>query len=292
MTNSKTKSNVRMSNAKEFEAAVSKAYNALRLPTEFSRRSRPIDHAVFKAQEWKSLILCGLPILVRESFTHQTPMVANIWALFGFLVRVYLLPDDLFEQFPRRYLTDLHKAFYDKYEEQFGKSNCTFNTHSFSHSLQTRDSGSYSDLSTEAFESSYGFLQDSYAPGTMSVGKQGLVNMLIRYINHNDECDREFHLSPDKGSHFRDDSLIATQNFKFYKILSVSHSYVTAVKLLTRNWFCPGMEDIPFDKVGVYKFIEQTDETCVLKKKEIIAKAVLVDDNVILAITYDACYVA
>jgi hypothetical protein len=68
---------------------------AVKNPSEFSRRTRIIDFANFKAQEWRNLILFYFPLVI--SSIQERKNEKQLWLLLAFIVRAYTLPEEHYE---------------------------------------------------------------------------------------------------------------------------------------------------------------------------------------------------
>ncbi len=153
----------------------------------FSRRTRALDTANFKGEEYRNLGLAYWPIVKR----YLPSQVADVWLLTVFIYRAVSLPDEAYATFRGKYnLDELLKAWYKGYEAAFGKQNCSYNTHTFSHVRKVRELGPLSETCAYAFEGHYNHLKKSYRPGTASTGKQALSNMLVA-ARHGHACAKK-----------------------------------------------------------------------------------------------------
>lgn len=70
----------------------------IQYPSAFSRRSRPLDVANYKAQEFRNLALFGFPAILR-AIDHElagqvgTIETRQLWCQFTFLLRAHILPE-------------------------------------------------------------------------------------------------------------------------------------------------------------------------------------------------------
>ncbi len=271
---------------------VSEVYEALRLPSEFSHRSGSIDYANFKGHEWKSLAMCTFPTIAEVCQSKISEAMANIWLLYSFLVLAYNSPAWVFHELGSHFLNEYHEILYEKFEEEFGKSACTFNWHNFHHMPILRTFGRTTDMSTEAFESAYGRVQTSYAPGTKSIGKQITRNMLLRTITHVEgrHCEHELKIAPYNSPLSVDDSWLIDDLFNYYKVHEVDGDMVTVMPLKKKKWKCPQDQTIPFHKVGVFEFNGYEDETIQLPRETFKGKAILTHEHILLPLYWDLLF--
>ncbi len=271
---------------------ISDVYEAICLPSEFSHRSRAIDYANFKGHEWKSLTMTTFPNIAEITKLQLGENMATIWLMYVFLVLVYNSPAWVFHELGMDFLKEYHQILYELFENEFGKSSCTFNWHNFHHMPEMRVCSRTTDMSTEAFESAYGKVQTSYAPGTRSIGVQITKNMLLRTINHVEgtHCNHELAIAPYKAPLTVDDSWLIDDSFNYYKVHAVHGDKVTVLPIKRKKWSCPQDPTIPFHLVGVYKFDGYHDETVDLTRDTFQGKAILTKDELLLPLPWDLLF--
>ena len=277
---------------KRIADAVSDVYRQISLPKEFSHRSRAIDYANFKAHEWKSLTLSTFPYVCELLSREYGDQFAQIWQLFIFLVMIYHGPEWAMNAAGEDFLRSQHKALYEKFEEEFGQGACTFNFHSFSHMPEICTFARPTQLSTEPFESAYGQVQGSYAPGTRNIGLQITRNMLMRTLAHVEgrQCTQRLHLEEKRKSKRTDDSYIHDSRFNYYKILSVHGRSFQCKKVKTEKWTCVVDPSIPMNLIGVYKYKGLSNETLHVKRQVVNGKAIVTSDKLIIPFTKEMLF--
>ncbi len=259
-------------------AAISEVYEQLQLPKEFSHRARQIDYPNFKSHEWKSLSVCTIPticeVLEQE---YGEGGLAHIWLLFIFLILVYHGPDWVYNDLGEECLKELQEKWYDEFEHELGQAACTFNVHNFFHMPEIRKFGNPADISTEPFESAYGLVQMSYAPGTRNVGKQVIRNMLLRSMNVGPfHCKRELIIAPANNDDVTyNDSYVMDNDFNFYKVTTVNGDRVSAMKVITSPWICNTDPTLPMDKVGIFLYKGLRSKVETFDKDYFVGKAVI-----------------
>lgn len=291
VTNIKKGSEVRFRNVKKFTKDVNAAYCRVRLPSEYSRTSRPVDAVLFKGNEWKSLMFTAFPALLKASKKYHNRDVARIFAVYAFLLRVYASPPHVYKAMKKPWLRRLHKEFYQLYEKAFGKSSCAFNIHSFYHMDIARKSGRLPETSTEQFEALYAMVLQSYCKSATAIGKQFMEKMYLRYLRHTeDHCERKLKFNIHRKHEKVDDSLVVDENWNFFKVLHVQGDNVRVVKIVTKKWKCPNHHDLPFHKVGVFKFVKLDNTEMTICKDMFTGKAALYNKKLLMGMQKDCLF--
>ncbi len=270
---------------------VSKVYASVRLPHEFSHRARPVDMANFKSHEWKSLLMTSFPIIADAGQELRGGHCGVMWTLFVFLLRIYNGPEQYMQELGEARLRDIHKKFYKAFESEFGEGACSFNLHAFSHMIENRQFGRQHDISTESFESAYGMIQLSYAPGTRCIGKQILERMLIRLLKYQGHyCEYRLKFEQFKQENRYDDSIVTDDNWNFFKVKSVNKDTLKVVKIHKRKWVSLFDTDLPFDKAGVFQFNGYSDEEIILPKTQFTGKGVMYEKRILMGLYWDLLF--
>ncbi len=144
---------------------------------QFSRRTRALDLANYKAEEFRYLVLCFWPAV----YDTLPPQVSELWLLTVFIMRVAYLPDKWYTRFEDEYdMQNLLDRWYAMFEQVFGVRHCSYNIHVFGrHLLQVRALGPLSMTSAVCYESHYNIIKRSTRPGTPSTGQQAIANSLL-----------------------------------------------------------------------------------------------------------------
>ena len=277
--------------AREMQSKVTKAYVQVRLPREFSHRSRAVDLANYKSHEWKSLLMTCFPVIADACQELRGGSSGLMWTLFAFLLRIYNGPEHYLDDIGEDTLRDLHKCWYQVYEGEFGSAACSFNIHAFSHLLENRRFGRQHEISTEAFESAYGMIQLSYHPGTRAIGKQILEHMLMRLLkrrSHN--CEYTLKFGRFKAGKRYDDSIVCDERWNFYKVIEVHRDSVTVVCINKTHWTSPYNPDLPFDKAGVYQFCGYGQERLTYPKSHFSGKGAMFDKRLLMGLYWDLLF--
>ncbi len=150
--------------------------------TNFPRRPRDFDPAVWKAHEYRNFILCYWPVLIGTA----PKGTLKVWLLTVYLVRALCLPDSLYNRLDRNaFGTDLYRRWYVAFEKAFSVDQCTYNPHCFTHLSKVRALGPLSETSALRYEDHYNIIKKSYRAGTPSLGTQALqTSLLSTMIGH------------------------------------------------------------------------------------------------------------
>ncbi len=286
-----SKAGVVSARGQRITAAVSTFYKSVKLPKEFSHRSRAIDIPHMKAHEWKSILVTAFTAIcetVNDEIGHQ---LSRIWSTFAFLIFVYYGPEWVFLGFEEDYLEELHQRLYDDYEMEFGATACSFNFHAFYHMPVVRSFGRANHVSTEPFESAYGQVKNSFQQGTRNISLQIVRNMMLRAINHTTaHCNHELFLRPERRTVRFDNSIAIDEMLTYYRIKEVYEDTVDAVVMRTTDWECPWDPTLPFGRVGVTKFVKEEDQVINFKKSHLMGKGNLLPNGLLVPMYWDLLF--
>ena len=169
-----------------------KNIRAIKVPSEFSRRTRQhLDLPNLKGSECRNYG-CFYFLVVANAFTNSAKL-RHLWTLTGFLLRMYILPEDDFRYClheMRHAPQALQKRWYILMQDIFGESKMFYNYHVFgAHAHLVRRRGPFTDTSTFYQEHQYGVIQRKFAAGRMSTGKQIFQRLLVDLLmkKHSDE---------------------------------------------------------------------------------------------------------
>jgi hypothetical protein len=95
----------------------------VRMPSGFSRRTRPMEFGHYKAEEWRNISLY-LFQLVFEQLTSGLGSLKRLWMMLGYLTRAYTNPDNEFAALDTDKLFSLVTSFYLEFEKHFEAKNC------------------------------------------------------------------------------------------------------------------------------------------------------------------------
>ncbi len=277
--------------AQAFAKTVSSVYMSVRLPREFSHRSRSVDHANFKGHEWKSLLMTVFHTMATAGQEMRGGHIGRIITLYTFLTKIYLGPETHMEQVGKETLKAMHETLYDMYEEEFGQAACSFNWHSYCHMYEIRQMGRQSYTSTEPFESAYGKVKLSFEPGTSGIGIQILERMMLRTLRtgyHN--CKITLKMGTFDRETRHDDSILVDDNWNFYKIRDQTDTHVTVVDIKKVKWTSDFDPTLPFDLVGVFRFNGYGSVRRHMRKSFFTGKGVMVEQRILMGLSWDLLF--
>ena len=250
---------------------------------EFNRRVRDLDFAVYKGQEYRNLLLFFFPLVL--NCIEKGKKERKMWLYLSFAVKACVLPKEEFAPVPLDIIDICCKNFYAIYQELFGETNCSYNTHiTGCHMLEMRFHGPLTFSSAFSFESFYGELRKSFVPGTMSPLKQIMANIMLKRVLANHNCETSIYLSA-KDTPMECNSLFYTYQFheyKLFKIVSINDNEITCKKIkFHANALFPETPNLQWGLVGVFQMEEITEEEQIVAKNQVKGKVILVDNFLI-----------
>ena len=257
----------------------------IQYPSDFSRRPRRLNMAVYKSSEWRNLTTAAFYLLTCGFEQFHQPAANKLWGYYVFLVKGFLLPNDLYEELKDSCnLKAVMTSFYKLYVRVCKKKTCAPNIHMFHHLLKARDEREFSGMSTEPFEAAYAIIKKSYHPGTKSQGKQMMERLYTLYIAQGKKhsCQRKLRVRPKtKGKY--NDSLIVTKNHRFFRVLGklVSGNYA-AKRLVIGQFSYPHAPALPFHKLWTHRLLGEMDALHEVSPDDVIGKAVICHDVITL----------
>ncbi len=145
--------------------------------SHFSRRPRDFDAAVYKAEEYRNLVLAYWPAVL-----STCPLgTREAWLRTVYCVRGFSLPNSLYNELREKtdFGTEELRKWYIEYEAAFNVVSCSHNTHVFSHLDLVRELGPLSTTTARHYEDHYAYVKMNYKAGTISKGKQALESLLL-----------------------------------------------------------------------------------------------------------------
>jgi hypothetical protein len=246
---------------------------SIRVPSEFSRRTRDIDVRTPKGEEFRNLLLAMFPTIAAE--IPRSRPEHEIWMLMAILTRACIFPGDS-SRLTKREQSDGHNRVYYLWEKTFGAQNCTYNVHMFSHLPMLRDCAPITELSTFGSEASYANYRDRIKAHTPAADKQVLVDSYTGIEKGTHKCARSLRI---KGSHTKasDDTLFYTQDFTFYRAekAPVPDSEDIHCRHIERVPYDSGYE-FNFTRVGAFIYRGVSENVVMVPKKDVQGKAILV----------------
>ena len=176
----------KLSNVSTYNRLVS----TIKAVREFNRRFRNLDYGVFKAQEYRNLILFFFPIVI-SSIPEQFERERKTWFQLAFIMRACVLPNKQYEQIPPHVINSTADSFYKNYEQVYGENNCTYSIHIISnHIQQIRGNEPLTSKSAFMFENFYSEMKNLFQPGTISPSKQIIQNCYMKRLLESHNCEK------------------------------------------------------------------------------------------------------
>ena len=216
----------------------------------FARRTRPLDTANYKAEEFRNLAIAFWPLV----YNTMPSCAANHWALTVFCYRALLLQDANNKKWLEKYdEAEVFRVWYVEFERIYGSENCSFNVHTFHHLPEVRSLAPLTVTSAMDYESHYNILKRSYRAGTCSTGQQALTNLLLalRYFH---SCRTATHVTA-KVTDKTDDSVCYVPGAGVLKVSSVDGTVLIARNMATKDTFEPAA-GLNFNDVLCFKLEE------------------------------------
>lgn len=138
------------------------------------------------------------------------------------------------DRIPSNVRTKLMERFLKMHEAVYGKANCTYNLHAFSHFARLRKLGNLNHYSAVLYESSYSPLLRAFVAGTTSIGKQAFENLYIRKKRH--RCVKRLRVNP-KTTSCVDDSILYKDE-EFFKVINLDNDVATCLRMVCTEYSC------------------------------------------------------
>lgn len=254
----------------------------IRVHFEFSRRSRELDFAVYKAEEFRNLVLFFFPIVIKCIDENEKEI--KLWLLLAFSVRACCLPTQEFRRIPIERITFCCEQFYKLYEQLFGAKNCSYNTHVvFSHMIEIRYHGPLTLTSAFKFENFYGEMRHAFTPGTKSPLKQIMQKILLKRALSYHCCENSITLS-NHDTERETNSLIYTFINNTYQIYKIAEIMNDSLVCFRQGKYAMNFKETPtlnWQQVGVFKRGPISNDTEIVLVKNVSGKVLEVDNLLI-----------
>jgi len=260
-------------------------YSKVKVPTEQQRKTRPLQVGVWKGSEYKLLGLFTFPHLLRCLQHHpdtQRRLLRDVWLTLVFVMRAVMLEEEEFQALEAVTNVEMEcRVFSRLYEQYFGSPNMTFNVHQVRHLKEVYARyGPLTKVSAFGYEDFYRLFGQGYHPGTASLAKQGMYNVLRKAKLQKHSCQQKV-IYQVKESYKTCDNIIYTKGFNFYRLrgFNASDGTVSAQKIICAptNWQrrAGQFNRLPFHLVGAKLVIVERPGEVILQRGEILGKAVL-----------------
>lgn len=249
----------------------------VRVPSEFSRRTRKLDLGSFKAEEYRNIVLFFFPIMVASLEDSRCEM--KLWAYLSYIVRAYCLPDVEFEYVSKRDLQHYVTRFHELLQNKYGVSEMIYNMHIFHHLNYVRDQGALPTHSAFPYEGSFAELRRVLVPGTPNPAKQVIRKLYesIEFMHY--RCVKQIRVRPHQTQKV-DDSLFykyddSTGHYDFY--VARTDSDQTGKLSASRVCVEPanlGLRQLDWASVGVFKMLGENEAEISMCIGDITGKAI------------------
>ncbi|CAM6055093.1 unnamed protein product [Sphagnum tenellum] len=266
------------------------------VPSEFPRRTRDLDLARMKGNEFMYVMLVYSVPLARilanlasgsarqgSRLVNNSQELAELWSLYTYVANLYHLPDEDFRRFDPKMLEGLRKNIYQRWVEVFLVSQCPYNVHvALSHLDKVREVGDFALIGAWRFEHFFGEWVGKTLPGTPSTGKQQLQKLLLStMLQQQHVCETKLTLrcTYRPGAKHRD-NLVYASDGEFYELLAPIPDGYMGRKFRTTRYHPPWAPPcVDYDLAFVRYVVGQVEES--VKVPSIVTKAVLVEDVII-----------
>ena len=249
---------------------------------EFSRRARDLDFAVFKAEEFRNLILFFFPHVLE--CLEKSAKERDCWLYLAFMIRACVLPDNEFFNINVNQISIACTKFYKIYEKLFGYSNCTYSIHVLCcHLLQLRELGPLTDTSAFKFESFYGEIRNSFTPGTPSSLKQIFEKIFLKRALCKHSCEKSTLISNYETA-YQSNSLVYTytnDSFNIYNVIDIQDDEITCHPQGKFSCHFENTPELSWSKVGVFKKGASSKDIVNIPKNTIAGKVLKVGSYLI-----------
>ena len=171
----------------------------IQVTREFPRRCRNLDFSVYKACEFKNLLIFFFPIVI-DCIEDNHKNDKRVWLHLVYMIRACVLPNEEFRKINTDVVENACKKFYVLYEKLYGTINCTYSVHTLpSHLLKIRGNRPLTHKSAFKFESFFAEMKNLFQPGTVSSVMQILKNSYMKRILEFHSCQKTLFFSPEKN---------------------------------------------------------------------------------------------
>ena len=240
----------KLSSTKQFNELMSKT----KVFYEFSRRARDLDFAVFKAEEFRNMVLFFFPHVLE--CLEPNAKERELWLYLAFMIRACVLPDNEYFNVNSTQISNACKSFYKLYQSLFGECNCTYSIHVLCcHLLQIRQLGPLTETSAFKFESFYGEIRNSFTPGTPSTLKQIFEAVLLKRALSPHYCEKSTQIS-NYDTSLQCNSLVYTyinDNVEMYQVVDMKDDLVLCHPQGKFQCQFNTPLDLSWSSVGVFK---------------------------------------
>lgn len=271
-------------------------FDKLSVPKEFSRVPRWLDHANFKAEEWRNLSLFYFPHVFDALDGDGTkknpaaPELSFIWRMLVWKLRLYICDHSDYESLKQPQSDKLTEDLQRRLEHEYGKDIMYYNMHMMSHMDLSRKMGLLTLMSAVAFEAFYAVYKRGFEVGTCSTPKQANQALFMRQLNGRHYCERpiiykDAATAAKKPNARRTDHIVYTYSGKrgghqFWRIdQMLGGGRYRCTPFANAPFICPRTK-LDFGRVGVYHlgFLMEETEQKLLNRRDFAGKGMMSGD--------------
>lgn len=261
------------------------ALASVKVPPEFSRRVRSMKLGVWKAEEFRNLILFFFPVVLEllekmrdKAPTREVELAKGCWTSLAVALRACCLSDEEFKFVSKDGVEQHQTNYIDCFRRLHVTPNyCTYNTHQVLHLLTLRETGPLPENSAFPFEGSYNRLRRSFVAGTPNICKQ-MINHFFHRQALGHACKRSISAS-EKQTDATDQSVVyqfnrQTGRRRFFRIFASS-----TTDFAVREF---RLVPVPIDfmassEVGWYKYLpHMMDRQTLLARDSVTGRGIVV----------------
>ena len=257
----------------------------VKVPRENSRRCRNLDPSVYKAQEYRNLLLIFFP-LVLKNLPANYVKERKLWLCLVFMIRSCVLPNEEFDLVCKETIVNSCELFYNLFFELYGQRNCSYSIHIVSsHLLKMRGNVPLTERSAFPFESFYSEMKNLFKPGTSSPLKQIICNTYMKRALEHHVCTKSIlYKEKSETETLENNSMIYTfQNntFQMYVIVGIENETITCKRQGKFQFTSQLMPNHDWSSIGVYRQGPIGEDLYSIEKNDIKGKVVNVLDMLI-----------
>ena len=257
----------------------------VRSPREYSRRCRNLDTAVYKAQEYRNVIICFFPIVL-ENISEENKKERQLWLSLVFMIRSCVVPNEEYSSVSQYSIVKSCELFYNLFFELYGPKNCSYSIHVVpSHLLKMRGNVPLTERSAFAFESFYSEMKNLFKPGTRSTLKQILLNTYMKRKLEHHTCQKTIlYTTENNRETMENNSLIYTFNNNKYELFVINEINGDTFSCKRQGKFeykTPLLPNIDWNTIGVFKCGPIGSETFNIDKSDIKGKGMIVQNMIV-----------
>ena len=251
---------------------------SVKVVREFSRRCRNLDTSVYKAQEYRNVLLFFFPVILKN-IPDQNKKHHQIWLSLVYMIRACVIPNEEFDQVSKPSIVNSCELYYNLFHELFGQRNCTYSVHTVSsHLMKVRGDVPLTQRSAFYFESFYSEMRQMFKPGTSTPLKQILTNSYMKRSIEFHKCEKTiFYSKEGKTETQENNSIIYTfQNntYEFYVIQEITDNVFICKRQGKFEYHSTMLPALEWKKIGVFRQGAVGTQIYRIQKNEVKGKVI------------------